>query len=155
MSNPSSRRGLSFSISWGGEDDPSRASVSFGATLRIALAASLCVACYEAGQWKARLEAQAQRSSGVVIVDRTPTKPEKVASATASPGDPVGEKEDKVTALTARDPASLVFAPYEPPRTAPAATAPATPPSSGEVPEVNPPARRYPNAKAIKPAQRF
>jgi len=148
MENPSAGRGLSFTVSWGPLDDPRSLSVSLGAALRVALAASLCAGAYEAGRWHERLLAQASRpASAVVVVERAdkPAKPEKAGTAA---GRPAGESSDVITPLNVRDPTALVMGPADP-RPAPAAAPPAG------VPDVNPPPRVYKKAKDIKPSDRF
>lgn len=148
MDNPSSR-GLSVTFSWGALDDPKRRTVSLGAALRVALAASLVVAAYEVGRWQERVlaaDAAPKPASAVVVVEKSDKTAKAEKGTGAAPGQAVGEPTDVITPLNVRDPSALVMGPSEsspPPAAAPAPQA--------DVPEVAPPPRVYKKAKDIHP----
>jgi hypothetical protein len=146
MSTPS-KRGLSFTLSWGALEAPRSAELSLGTALRLMLVVALCAGAYELGRRHEKLAAQsAPQTSGVVIVERRDSKPERAAPSSA-PGQAVGENPDVITPLNVRDPSALVMGPSgsEPP---PAATAPVPTPRAGPI---GPPARVYP-PKEDKPS---
>lgn len=147
-------QGLSLTFSWNSRGIARRRVVPLGSALRVALAVSLSAGCYELGRWTSRVEdAQAAKPDDrVVIVERNakPGPPEVKGTAA---GGPVGAAE-VITPLNARDPSSLVMAPFaDAPPPAAAVPAPAAP--SDEVPEAPAPHKVYRKVKDIKPDRRF
>ncbi len=151
MSDPS-KRGLSFTVSWGALEAPRSAEIPLGAAVKFLLLAALSVGAYELGRRSERLALKAAQTSGVVIVERRDAKAEPPAPASAA-GNAVGEKADVITPLNVRDPSALVMGPgpSEPPSTA--AVPPPAAPRRGHAP-LGPPARVYP-PKDDKPDARF
>ena len=164
METPRGERGLSFSITWNSNGSSRAVSVSLGAALRVALVLSLCVGCYEAGAWRARLEAQAssKADSRVIVVERN-EKAIRTETTGMAPGGALDGSKDVITPLNVRDPSALVMGPgategfadtraVSPP-------APAAPHGSvdteKQIPDVSPPPKAYKKPKDIKPNQRF
>jgi hypothetical protein len=154
MEPPPDERGLSLTLSWGGGASRRRRSAPLGPAFRVALALSLCAACYEAGRWRQRLEAQseARPDSRVVVVERGEKPPVRAESPGPAPGGAIGDK-DVITPLNVRDPSALVMGPSDA-RPVPQAAPPA-PGRESDVPEANPPARIFRTPQDIKPNRRF
>ena len=88
--------------------------------VRVVVGILLCAACFQAGRAYQELSASAADrkdasagSEAVVsaVADPASPVPAPGASATAAPGDPVGESGDLITPLNVRDPSALVMPP--------------------------------------------
>jgi hypothetical protein len=164
MDTPPVESSLAFTLSWNSGGRLRQASVSFAAALRVALVLSLCVGCYEAGRWRARLEAQneVKPDSRVIVVERN-DKAIRTENAGMAAGSAFGDNKDVITPLNVRDPSALVMGPgategFADTRSVPP-PAPAAPHGSvdteKQIPDVAPPPKVYKKPKDIKPNQRF